>query len=61
MKKEGITTLSKRNDKDLSEQQSQERVSGATEIFIWQNKEDRNSDYLKQINYRYSEKLMKEN
>ena len=57
MKKEGITTLSKRNDKDLSEQQSQERVSVATERFIGQNKEDRNSDYLKQINYRYSEKF----
>ena len=53
MKKEGITTLSKRNDKDLSEQQSQERVSVATERFIGQNKEDINSDYLKQINYLF--------
>ena len=57
MKKEGMISPSKRNDKGLYEQQSQERVSGVTKRFIGQNKEDRNSDYLKQINYRYSEKL----
>ena len=57
MKKENINTPSKRNDKDLSEQQSQERVSVTTEGLKGQNMEDKNSNYIKQTNYGHSEKF----
>ena len=57
MKKEGIITPTKRNDKSLYEQQGQERVSVATEGFKGQNKKDRNSNHIKQTNYAHSEKF----